>query len=210
MSSSIFVEKKSICLPVGTCKTLNRFTLTRSTPLRSIAMPTTKGEWDDAYATQARSDFAVYRGALTQSGVEECHRLHYLQMACEKTAKAYRLRDTDESIEEARRSHVAFSKFIEGYVRSNAVKRRYSGRTDLLRKIDRISRLFASDIERLAPAVDPTQRPQNAEYPREADGKIVTPCKYDFSDLLRLYKPDGIQFLRFIETAFSDFEEIRL
>jgi hypothetical protein len=50
-----------------------------------------------AYLQQGRSDFDIYKKLVD---VPECHRLHYLQMACEKIAKAYRLRDTQTSLEE--------------------------------------------------------------------------------------------------------------
>ena len=79
-----------------------------------------------AYALQSQSDFRVYR-LLMQStglpetdlpGVEECHSLHYLQMACEKVAKAYRLRDTLGFSEENLYSHVAFSGFIQNLLKS--------------------------------------------------------------------------------------------
>jgi hypothetical protein len=51
-----------------------------------------------AFIEQARSDWSV-RGTLAeQTQVPACHQLHYLQMACEKLAKAYRLRDTNSEV----------------------------------------------------------------------------------------------------------------
>ncbi len=77
----------------------------------------------DAYAAQSRSDFAVYRLYLVDA--EECHRLHYLQMACEKIAKAYRLRNPVSFSFDDLYSHVVFSKFIIVFLKSTPVKGRY-------------------------------------------------------------------------------------
>lgn len=173
-------------------------------------MPVTREEWALAYAAQARSDFAVYKILVQLNSIEDCHRLHYLQMACEKIAKAYRLRDTEASVEQSLTSHRAFSNFIVIYCRATEVVKRYKGRNKLLLRITRTAKLLARDIERLAPAIDRENTPQNAEYPWLDNGKIISPCQYDFSSLWRLQTPEGVQFLRFIETAFSDFDEIRL
>lgn len=79
----------------------------------------------DAYAEQSRSDFTVY--LLHLQGAEEYHRLRYLQMACEKIAKAYRLRDTKTFTEDDLYSHVVFSKRILDFLRMQQLKERYRG-----------------------------------------------------------------------------------
>ncbi len=173
-------------------------------------MPVTREEWAATYAMQARSDFEVYKILTQLEEVEACHRLHYLQMACEKIAKAYRLRDTETSLENAQTRHVAFADFIEIYLRSRKVVKRYAARGEMLKNVTRDARLFARDIERLAPAVDREQTPQNVEYPWEDNGEVICPCRYDFPMLRRLRSPAGANFLKVIETAFSDFDEIRL
>jgi hypothetical protein len=48
----------------------------------------------DAFYRQAWSDWQAYKLLAEADGLPRCHALHYLQMACEKLAKAYRLRDT--------------------------------------------------------------------------------------------------------------------
>jgi hypothetical protein len=50
--------------------------------------------WADAFLRQARSDLAVYHllSGRSERDIPRCHALHYLQMACEKIAKAYRIR----------------------------------------------------------------------------------------------------------------------
>ena len=44
--------------------------------------------WREAFLAQARSDHAIFF-RLNDANVEYCHRLHYLQMACEKLAKGF-------------------------------------------------------------------------------------------------------------------------
>ena len=76
-----------------------------------------RSDWAQAYAKQSGSDFAIYQLLAPQS-IALCHPLHYLQMACEKIAKAYRFRDTATSEERLTSEHVAFSQFIESYLGS--------------------------------------------------------------------------------------------
>jgi len=51
-------------------------------------MLTKDEDWARAYAKQALSDLDV-REILVRGNTEKCHRLHFLQMAAEKTCKAY-------------------------------------------------------------------------------------------------------------------------
>ena len=44
--------------------------------------------WAQAFARQAESDLHVYDVLVTDPSLPACHRLHYLQMACEKLCKA--------------------------------------------------------------------------------------------------------------------------
>ncbi len=68
-----------------------------------------------AFITQARSDWNIYQLLAAQDGVATCHRLHYLQMTCEKLAKAYRLRDTETSVDEIISKHRGFEKFVGAF-----------------------------------------------------------------------------------------------
>jgi hypothetical protein len=71
--------------------------------------------WALAYAKQGDSDFTMYQLLSGMPDVPSCHRLHYLQMAGEKIAKAYRFRDTDTAEDRLTTEHVAFSRFIQSY-----------------------------------------------------------------------------------------------
>jgi hypothetical protein len=156
---------------------------------------------------QSQSDFRVYLGFLPE--VEDCHRLHYLQMACEKIAKAYRLRDTRIALEEEMRSHIAFSLFIENLLESPQIKERYRSQSAKLREVRRRARAFAREIEKLAPAVDREQSPANAEYPWSDGHEVQIPCRYHYPVLILLKEPSGREFLQLIRAAIEDFNGIK-
>jgi hypothetical protein len=51
----------------------------------------TNEEWAVGYARQAGADFATYQllQRESRSQIPQCHKLHFLQMACEKLVKAH-------------------------------------------------------------------------------------------------------------------------
>ncbi len=162
----------------------------------------------EAYATQSQSDFKVYRDFLQDT--EECHRLHFLQMACEKIAKAYRLRDTPNFPEENLYSHVFFSKFILSLLTSPEIKNRYRARDAKLKQMVRDGQRLSRQIETLAPAVDREQIPSNVEYPWIEGNAVFTPCLYGYANFSLLTTPGGREFLRLITIAIEDFQSIRI
>ncbi len=166
--------------------------------------------WALAYAKQGASDFALYQLLSAMPDVPICHLLHYLQMAGEKIAKAYRFRDTETAEERLTTEHVAFSRFIQSYLGSPEIKQRYAGKDEQLREIVKVARKLAREIEKLAPAVDRDTSPANAEYPWLDDGRVVVPCEFTYPNLTLLTEPGGRTFLRLLEMAIGDFERIRI
>ena len=162
----------------------------------------------DAYAEQSQSDFRVYSEHLR--GAEECHRLHYLQMACEKIAKAYRVRDLVALGSHDLYSHLAFSRFIVGFLKNPQIRLRYAGRDAKRRQIERDAHVFSAEIEKLAPAVDREQTPANVEYPWAAGATVFVPCRHDYPLSRRLREQSGRDFLKLVETAIGDYETITL
>lgn len=162
----------------------------------------------DAYAEQSRSDFRVYNEHLR--GAEECHRLHYLQMACEKIAKAYRIRDLVALGSHDLYSHLAFSMFIVGFLKNPQIKVRYVGRDAQRRQIERYAHVFSVEIEKLAPAVDREQTPANVEYPWTAGAAVFVPCRHAYSVSRHLGEQSGRDFLKLIEIAIEEYKTIRL
>ena len=171
-------------------------------------MPT-RNAWANGFVRQARSDWGVYR-LLAASSVPPCHALHYLQMACEKVAKAYRCRDTPANVDELQQHHVGFTRFMRAFLLSPAIARDYEGQAARLREIAKAANQLAKEIERLAPAVDREARPDNAEYPWPQGDHVIVPCDYSFPGLSLLAVSRGRAFLRLISRALDDFEKVHI
>jgi len=160
------------------------------------------------FARQARSDWQVFQLLQAERGVPTCHSLHYLQMACEKIAKAYRLRDTDSPIDTLLSRHVGSPKFVSALVKSPRVLKRYAGKSAQLQTFERQASVIARTIETLAPSVDRGSQPENTEYPWESDEVVRTPCEYSFPNLSLLWEPSGRAFLKLVAEALHDFDEV--
>lgn len=163
-------------------------------------------DWAIAYASQARSDWELYE-TLQERGEPRCHQLHYLQMASEKIAKAYRFRDTSTSEDSLLTQHVGFIKFLNAFLKSDRVKQMYK-ETRQLREVSKRCRQLASEIEKLAPAVDAGKRPANPEYPWQQGGEVITPRDHEFPNLALLDAPAGRTFLKLLKIGIFEFESI--
>ena len=162
----------------------------------------------DAFIRQARSDWQAYL-VLERSQVSSCHHLHYLQMVCEKVAKAYRLRDTQSPVVDLVSSHSGFSKFVSPFF-GTVLKDEYVGKTAQLQQLIQSARALAREIEKLAPAIDRVSSPENAEYPWVRDGVVIAPCDFDFPSLGLLRQAGGRAFLKLVGRALDDFERVTL
>lgn len=172
-------------------------------------MPT-REEWAVAYACQARSDWDVFCRMDALQDLPFCHRLHYLQMACEKISKAYRARDTGIAVEDVTTHHVGFEKFVKAFFLSPQVKQGFAGRDQQRQVSSQDARRIAAQVEKLAPAVDRKANPGNAEYPWEDGGRLVVPCEHDFPNLALLKEPGGRAFLKLVGQAMDQFENVRI
>lgn len=175
---------------------------------QNFLLPETKRLLAEAYAAQSQSDFRVYQEFLQDA--EECHRLHFLQMACEKIAKAYRLKDTPDFPEESLYSHVIFSKFVLNLLKSPQIKRLYKSQNAALQQLERDAKRLSREIEKLAPAVDRERTPANVEYPWIQGQSVFTPCAFSFASLSLLKDQNGREFLKLITMAIKDFSNITL
>jgi hypothetical protein len=157
----------------------------------------------EAFIAQARSDWQTFE-LLAALAIPACHRLHFLQMTCEKVAKAYRLRDTKGDVKTLVSSHTGFEKFVGAFALT--LKDEYEGRDDQLRRSTQSWRRYAREVEKLAPAIDRAASPENAEYPWQVGDRVVVPCTYSFPNLEFLRTPGGIAFLKLVKRALDDFE----
>lgn len=165
--------------------------------------------WANAFAQQARSDWSLYL-RLVERGEAVCHALHFLQMACEKIAKAYRIRDLSSDVAELTQHHVGFKRFVRAFLLSPAMRVEFEGRAQQLQAVLAAVSSLAGEIERLAPAVDRVARPDNAEYPWFDGAVVVVPCEYGFPNLSLLGAPQGRTLLNVIRRSMDEFERIHI
>ncbi len=159
-------------------------------------------DWHTAFARQAKSDLAAREALLSDRSLPDCHQLHYLQMACEKLAKAHLIAGgADPSTLQA--SHAYVAKQLPIIARHYLAREAHS-RPKGTWIISAISKL-ARQIELLAPAVDDAGRsPSNCEYPwRLPDGRIVAPSDHRFG-LSLLYERAGTTLLKIVRLATNE------
>ncbi len=80
--------------------------------------------WQEAYARQAGADFETFRQLQKFDDwvFPRCHKLHFLQMACEKLCKAH-LCGQDAPLENLQASHRYVAKPLPTIVRNVLAKR---------------------------------------------------------------------------------------
>jgi hypothetical protein len=170
-----------------------------------------RGQYAQAFYDQAWSDWQIYKHLARSEKVPRCHSLHYLQMACEKLGKAYRLRRRDADVDANVTRHVGFTKFVNEFLRSPAIMADYIGRAAQHREVCIRASAIAREIEKLAPAIDRAHSPENAEYPWEqgdwetGTGEVLVPCRYSFPSLSLLDAPGGGTFMKLMARAFMDY-----
>lgn len=163
-----------------------------------------------AFYRQAASDWQVYLRLTQVKELPVCHQLHYLQMACEKLAKAYRLRDLAADVDELAKKHTGFVKFINAFLLSPQILTEYEKKHAALQAIRQSAAAIARGVEELAPAIDRLHTPTNAEYPWESAGRVVAPCDHTYPSLSLLHAAGGRAFLKLVERAFRDYESERV
>lgn len=170
-----------------------------------------RAEFAAAFFAQASSDWQTYEYLTRAPSLPRCHPLHYLQMACEKLGKAYRLRNPSANVDAIVTRHLGFAQFINEYLRSPPILEDYKGQSARHKTVCKTSSALAREIEKLAPAIDRTHSPENAEYPWErgewdlGTGKVLVPCEYDYPALSLLDTQGGRAFVKLIERAFRDY-----
>ena len=109
-------------------------------------MMATIDEWSVGYARQASADFNTF-DLMQELDVPDCHKLQFLQMACEKLAKAHRC-GTGTLPEALQSSHAQVAAHLPVVLRQQAVFVNFGGpqarevlaRASTLAQGDRIAR----------------------------------------------------------------------
>jgi hypothetical protein len=132
----------------------------------------------------------------------ECHKLLFLQMACEKLCKAYLIR-MGTSPGSLQTSHGYLAGPLPAIIRQQILDRKRSlrGMRGFLRDV----RHLAHEIEVLNPAVDRDgQRPDNCEYPWEdQNGAVHSPLDWSFPVSRLCTAAAGRTFLKLLREAID-------
>ena len=159
-------------------------------------------DWVRGYARQADVDFKTWGNLQGNPSVPACHKLLFLQMACEKLCKAHLIKFGTPP-ETLQTSHGYVAKPLPVVIRQHIVitRQNLKGMDDVLR----CSRHLANEIEVLNPAVKRNgQRPDNCEYPWEDHGGVIhSPLDWTFHPSHLLTAPSGRTFLKLVSEAIS-------
>jgi hypothetical protein len=162
----------------------------------------TGAQWSACYARQADADFRTFE-TLQKQPVPECHRLLFLQMACEKLVKAHLCGPGGTDPSTVQTSHAYIAGTLPVVLRQQAASENYGGKH--ARATLTAARHLAQEIELLTPSVDRDgQRPDNCEYPWEdSGGALHTPLEWSFSPSQLLLQPAGRTILKLIRGAID-------
>jgi hypothetical protein len=159
-------------------------------------------EWSNGYARQADADFKMFQQLELESSIEVCHKLQFLQMACEKLVKAHLCGEgTDPA--KLQTSHAYIANTLPVILRQTAIALNFSG--SHARWVLQHARHLAHEIEFLAPAVKRGGlRPDNCEYPWEGGNReLHVPLDWSFAPSQLLLIPAGRVFLKLIRFAIT-------
>src|SRR5712692_3873978 len=124
----------------------------------------THAEWSAGYARQADADFKTFE-MLEPMSIPQCHKLQFLQMACEKLVKAH-LCGQGTDPQPLQRGHAYVAGTLPIVLRQQAAFVNFTG--PQAKEVFRRVRHLAQEIELLAPSVKRGgQREDNCEYPWE-------------------------------------------
>jgi len=159
-------------------------------------------EWVRGYARQSQADFETFLKLQSRSDVPACHHLLFLQMACEKLAKAHLIHQGGDPAA-FQTSHAYTAKTLDIVVRYELTIRGFKPRQAAA--ILSHTKRMAQEIELLAPAVKRAgQRPDNCEYPWEDNnGQVHVPLDWSFIPSALLFEPAGRTLLKLIPAAID-------
>jgi hypothetical protein len=134
--------------------------------------------------------------------VPQCHRLLFLQMACEKLVKAH-LCGAGSDPAALQASHAYVADTLPVVLRQQAVFVNFGGVN--ARLVLNQARHLAHEIDVLAPAVKRGgQRPDNCEYPWEDGlGTLHVPRDWSFQPTQLIVAPAGRTILKLIRGAID-------
>ena len=158
-------------------------------------------DWALAFARQADADFRAWElyEQHPEAAATDCHKLLFLQMACEKLCKAYLIM-AGTPPQDLQTGHGYIAKPLPLVLRQQIVD---SGRDpDRMRGVLSLVRHLAGEIEVLNPDVRRNgQRPDNCEYPWESGDKVISPLDWTFHPLRLVSVEGGRTFIKLLRGA---------
>ncbi len=163
----------------------------------------TPDRWAKAYARQANADFETWNALVPNRLIPECHKLLFLQMACEKLVKAHLCSKGTDPVN-VQASHGFTAKNLPIIVREHLVS--IGKKTNEIVWILKHAKHLASEIELLAPAVRRGgQRPDNCEYPWEdSGGTLRVPLDWAFRPTNLIVDAAGRTFIKVVRAAVTE------
>lgn len=158
-------------------------------------------DWALAYARQADADFRAWElyEQHPEAVAADCHKLQFLQMACEKLCKAHLIQGGTPP-EDLQASHGYIANPLPIVIKRQILSTGQNPRTmqGLLTRI----RHLAGEIEVLNPALRRAgRRPDNCEYPWEAGDQVISPLDWTFPPLRLVTVPAGRTFIKLLKGA---------
>jgi len=160
-------------------------------------------DWVLAYARQAEADFRAWElcEKHPEAVASECHRLLFLQMACEKLCKAHLIQGGTPP-EDLQASHGYIANPLPIVIRQQIIHMRQN--LTGMKGVLVLARHLAEEIEVLNPAVRRDgRRPDNCEYPWEAGDQVVSPLDWSFHPLRLCTVPAGRTFIKLLRGAID-------
>lgn len=165
-------------------------------------------DWSVAFAKQALADFDSWQllSQLKQDAARslpQSQALHFLQMACEKLAKAHLCRRPNANPFEFQDSHAYIAGTLPTIIEHTLQKRLPNAPDALIRQRRKQAKHLFREIELLSPQVkDNGRRPDNCEYPwNDESGVIHIPAEHRFEALRLADKQGGPELLKIVEDA---------
>ncbi len=157
--------------------------------------------WAVGYARQARADFETY-DQLRDLAVPECHKLQFLQMACEKLVKSH-LCANEGNLADLQKSHAYITKTLPVILRRQGVL--VGLREGLARNAGHFAKRLSAEIDCLSPSVTREgRRLDNCEYPWEdGNSQIHLPLDWSFGATQLLLGPSARTFLKLTLLAIN-------
>jgi hypothetical protein len=160
----------------------------------------TAADWITGFAREADADFCTWELLQGDAAVPQCHKLLFLQMACEKLCKAH-LIATGTPAEKVQSSHGYIAKPLPVVIKQELS----SWKKSVGRRVMQSARHLAQEIEVLNPALDRNgQRPDNCEYPwQDHGGTVRSPLDWSFAASQLLTTQGGPSFLKLVRLAIN-------